>query len=271
MTGVPVELSAEKATLLLTLYGKALDARSPRPVLGDTMAAEAVDKLDYDFAKLKMSLAFATSAAVRTKFFDDWTAEFLATHERATVVQLACGLDTRFWRLDPGPDVEWYDVDYPEVIALRRQVYPERTGYRLIGSSVTAPDWLAEIPVDRPTLVVAEGLTMYLSAELGQELLRRLVDHFGHGQLIFDGQSRRAIKMQNRNKAIRATEATLTWGIDGPDELIRAEPRLRLSDAVEALYARGTDRLPLSTRVVASLLRPIGPLRNLSLYFRFDF
>jgi O-methyltransferase involved in polyketide biosynthesis len=72
--------------------------------------------------------------------FDNWATEFLAAHERATVVHLGVGLDTRVWRVDPGPGVTWYDVDYPEVIDVRRKLFPDRTNYRMISSSVTEPD-----------------------------------------------------------------------------------------------------------------------------------
>lgn len=131
MTQIKVQLAEAMETSLITLYGKALDARRSPTILGDTMAAEAVDTIDYDFTRLKVASTKATadSTARRAKHFDDWTSEFLAQHDRATVVHLGAGLDTRVWRVDPGPNVSWYDVDHPEVIDVRRKVFPERDHY----------------------------------------------------------------------------------------------------------------------------------------------
>ncbi|MFD2054524.1 class I SAM-dependent methyltransferase [Mesorhizobium calcicola] len=84
------------------------------------------------------------------------------------------GLDTRIFRVDPPPGVDWFDVDYPEVIELRRKLYPSRDHYHLVASSVTQPDWLAEVPRNRPAIVVAEGLTPYLPAHEGHACLRGL-------------------------------------------------------------------------------------------------
>src|ERR1700682_395937 len=103
---------------------------------------------------------------------------------------LCCGLDARFFRLDPGPGVEWYDVDYPDVVDLRRQLYPTRDHYHLVAASVTDPAWLTDIPGDRPVLAIGEGLTMYLTMEDGVALLRRIVDHFPSGELQFDAFNR---------------------------------------------------------------------------------
>jgi len=64
------------------------------------------------------------------------------------MLHLGCGLDSRVYRIDPPASVRWFDVDYPEVIALRRHLYPERAGYRVIGSSLADLSWLAEVPGD---------------------------------------------------------------------------------------------------------------------------
>ena len=66
------------------------------------------------------------------------------------MLHLGCGLDSRFFRLDPGPGVEWYDVDYPDVAELRRQLYPGREHYHVVAASVTDPAWLADVPA-RPS------------------------------------------------------------------------------------------------------------------------
>ena len=97
---------------------------------------------------------------------------------RSGLSSLGCGMDTRAFRLHPPATVEWFDVDQPGVIELRRKLYDERYGYHMIGSSVTDAGWLDRIPTCRPTLVVAEGLVMYLTERQVRELFQRLTDGF---------------------------------------------------------------------------------------------
>ena len=152
-------------TNLVTLYLRAYESRSPRPILGDRAAAEAVDRINYDFTRIHRAAqpwGNQFMVALRAKKLDVWSADFVRRRPDAVVLHLGCGLDTRAFRINPPPTVRWFDLDQPGVIELRRKLYDETDAYRMIGSSVTDPGWLDAIPTDRPTLVVAEGLLMYL-------------------------------------------------------------------------------------------------------------
>jgi methyltransferase (TIGR00027 family) len=267
-----VRLTEARETLLVTLYGRALDARAAHPILGDAMAADAVDEIDYDFAAAGVHAGVAASVVVRAKFLDRWVHEFLDAHPgEATVVHLGAGLDTRVWRIDPGPGVEWYDVDFPDVVALRRQLFPARAGHHQIGASVTDDGWLELIPTGRPTLVLAEGLSMYLTEAQGITLLRRVTDRFNGGTTIaFDAFNSLAIRAQRMNPAVRVSGATLHWSVDKPRDLVRAVPGLRLRDAVDALFAPGTEEMPRASRLAASVFRPFPAVRHMSRYLRYE-
>ena len=85
-------------------------------MLGDRRAAELVDTLDYDFAKFRgPSLS---GSVLRASIFDGYVRSFLAEHPDGTVVDLGCGLSTRFERLDNGR-VRWFDLDVPDTMELR--------------------------------------------------------------------------------------------------------------------------------------------------------
>ncbi len=183
---VSVDLSGPSQTMLTTLYCKALDADWDRPILGDGFAKDAVARIDYDWGSLKVTDRWTPLVTVRTAQFDIWAAQFLAAHPGATVIHLGCGLDSRVFRLDPGPGVEWYDVDYPAVISLREKVFPSRSNYHLVATAATDPSWLDQIPADRPTLLLAEGISMYLTEDDGIALLQHVVDRFGSGELQID-------------------------------------------------------------------------------------
>ena len=181
---VSVDLSGPAQTMLTTLYCKALDADWDQPILGDEFAKEAVARIDYDWGELRVTDRWTPLVTVRTAQFDIWASQFLATHQHATVIHLGCGLDSRVFRLDPGPGVEWYDVDYPAVIALREKVFPTRRRIIIwLPLPATDPSWLDEIPADRPTLLLAEGISMYLTEDDGAALLQHIVDRFGSGEI----------------------------------------------------------------------------------------
>jgi O-methyltransferase involved in polyketide biosynthesis len=190
-----IHLTKEKETYLAMLYGKALDSRSKNPILDDKFADEVVRRIDFDFEKLKVPKGAEITLPIRAKHLDQWTREFLTTNPNSTVLHLGCGLDSRVFRIDPPYTVRWYDIDMPDVIKLRRRLYPERHDYTLVDSSVTDLHWLDEIPADRPVLVVAEGLVQYLSEKEGLALFNRITEKFPNGEFIFDAYSRLTIKL----------------------------------------------------------------------------
>jgi O-methyltransferase involved in polyketide biosynthesis len=268
---LPVAFTGERATLLATLWGRALDAESPNPILNDTMAAEAVRRIDFDFTRTGLRRSDPAAVALRARHLDRWAREFLSKHSAAVVLHLGAGLDTRGYRLDPGRDVRWFDVDYPDVIELRRQLYPSRPGHEMIGSSVADASWLARVPADLPVLVVAEGLTMYLKPDDGRDLFRRIVGHFPSGQFIFDALSRRGIRMQRFNKAIQAAGARVFWGIDGCADLEAIDRRLRCTTRLSALDLEGFERFSLSYRAMVKAARLFPAMKNIAAFYRLEF
>lgn len=257
--------------MLATFYAKALDADFPKPILGDRYAKEIVERIDYDWKKTTITPRRAPSVTTRSAHFDQWTRKFLAAHPRSVVLHLGCGLDSRFFRLQPGPDVQWYDVDYPEVVALRTQLYPRRDHYRVVAASVTDPAWLAEIPADRPTLMIGEGLTMYLTEQDGTALLRRVVGRFASGELQFDAFNWLGIKSQWLNTVVRRSGSTLHWAINGPDDIIEAVPGVRLLAWERWFESYTFAQLPRSSRALGKVMSQVHAVANMSQYHRYAF
>ena len=238
MTAAKVDFSSVRWgsvewTNLVTLYLRAYESRSRRPILGDHIAAEAVDRMDYDFKRIHRTSLPASNqylVALRAKQLDDWCAAFLARHADAVVLHLGCGLDGRGFRLAPPPSVLWFDLDQPAVIELRRRLYDDTDNYRMIGSSVTDPQWLDHIPTGRPTLVVAEGLLMYLQESEVRQLLERLTDRFDSGELLFDTLSALAPRL---SKVL--TRGIITWGIRDARDIETWNPRVRFLEQTSML------------------------------------
>jgi O-methyltransferase involved in polyketide biosynthesis len=257
-----VDLHGAAQTMLTTLYLKALDADFDRPILGDRYAKDAVARLDYDWRDLGIGRKWAPLVTVRAAQFDLWATQFLAAHSDSTVVHLGCGLDSRVYRLDPGPDVEWYDVDYPAVIALREQVYP---------TSATEDSWLSRLPKDRPVLLLAEGVSMYLAEHDGVSLLRRIVDHFPSGELQMDFYNWFGIKTQGTQKIVRRSGATLRWAVNSPQDVLTRVPGLRLLIAASLFDASTFGGAPRAYHLAGELLRAVPPVRNALQYHRYAF
>ncbi|MFE2728958.1 class I SAM-dependent methyltransferase [Kitasatospora sp. NPDC059327] len=224
-----IRLTGAQETLLATLQARAIDNRRPEPVLGDGMAEELLRRLDYDFRRLRTGAKDERTVTFRAKKLDEWTQQFLIDHSAtgATVLHLACGLDSRAFRLDVPAGFEWIDVDHPDVIELRDRLYPQRAGYRTIATSVTRSEWLEQLPDDRPALVIAEGLTPYLHRADGEEMLRRLTGRLPSGRLIFDAVLPWTLRFAKYSQLLRATGAGFHWGIGDPRGLERRVPGLR--------------------------------------------
>ncbi|HBL66811.1 MAG TPA: methyltransferase [Achromobacter sp.] len=268
-----VRLTGVRATLLITLYAKAAESRLPGSLLQDRYAAEAVARIDHDFAALRMSRDAMIGLSMRAYTLDAWVREFLAAHPDATVLHLGCGLDSRVFRVDPSPGVGWFDVDYPDVIALRRAVYPDRPGCELLGTSLAELDWLARIPTDKPTLVVAEGLLLYLHEAQVLNLLRVITTQFPSGEIVFDAYSRLGLALASRNPMFRATGAPMRWNLEDAQMLEAQVPGLRLRTEQWVYEEAGAQwaRFSGPARVGVWLMRRVPLLRKLGRLLRYGY
>jgi O-methyltransferase involved in polyketide biosynthesis len=271
VTTEKVHLTKEKETMLITLYSRALQTGTANAVLSDPWAVKAVEQIDYDFSAIKLAKIEPLTVAIRSKMFDIWVSEWIASISESIVVHLGCGLDSRVFRVDPPATVQWFDVDYPEVIDLRRQLYPERPGYSMIGSSLLEPGWFDAIPGDLPAMIVAEGVMMYLPAAEAGPLLGRLTGHFTSGRMAFDALSRRGARMAGADKAVSATGASFGWGLNDPNEVKQFAPRMELIAELSTPQLPYLKRLPLVLQMVTRAMEPFPVLRRLNrlLLYRF--
>jgi O-methyltransferase involved in polyketide biosynthesis len=269
---VRVDLTGAPQTMLATLYAKALDVDLPRPILNDRWAKEAVAGIDYDWTQTTMTAGRSPAVTTRSAHFDRWVRQFLAVHPKATVLHLGCGLDSRYFRVAPGPDVQWYDIDYPEVAELRGRLLPAGgEGYHVVAASVTDPAWLRDIPVGSPVLAIGEGLTMYLTEADGIDLLNRIVSHCGTGELQFDAFNSLGIRSQWSNSVVRRSGATLHWAINGPGDIISAVPGTRLLAWVSPFDTEAFDLVRPAYRLLANVMSRLSVLRYMAQYHRYSF
>lgn len=225
-------LSKEKETLLIPLFGKAKESKKERPLLVDNKAVEIITQIDYNFDSLKIPEKTNLMMCLRARLIDDYVRGFLARSDNCVALHLGCGLDSRYNRIE-NHQVIWYDVDFPDVIELRRQFYNETENYHLLSSSVTDSDWLENIPGDRENyIVIAEGLFMYLRENEIKTLIRGLKDKVNQFILVFDAFSVFASRKAKNHPSIRQTGAAIHWGIDSPKDLEGWEIGIRFLEQV---------------------------------------
>src|SRR5512137_2619560 len=148
-------LSGVAETLLITLYLRAMESQRPDALIKDKKAVELVTRMSYDFDRVReipLSEDNKVVMILRNRRFDQYARGFLARHPEAVVVHIGCGLDSRFERVDNG-QVVWYDLDFPDVIDLRRKLIGgEGERYHLLGCSVLDNAWLDAISAHRERL-----------------------------------------------------------------------------------------------------------------------
>src|SRR5512136_2567964 len=152
------DLSGVPETLLITLYMRAMETQRPDALIKDEKAVELFQKIGdeglYDFSRMKslhLSEENKLVIILRNREIDRCAREFLARRPDAVVVHIGCGLDTRFERVaERNGRAEWYELDLPHVIDLRRKLMGDEAGRRhLLGCSVLEDEWLDKVSVYR--------------------------------------------------------------------------------------------------------------------------
>src|SRR5512136_641773 len=151
-------LEGVSETLLMPLQARARESQRPDAMLKDDKAVAMVNQIAYDFSRIRLREHDEFLMIMRVHKFDSHVRSFLMRNPDAVVVHIGCGLDTRFERVDNG-QVEWFDLDMPDVIELRRKVLGDEGGrYHLLGCSALEDAWLDTVSAhrQRPCLFLAE-------------------------------------------------------------------------------------------------------------------
>ena len=248
-----ISLSEAQETLLIPLYSKAEESQRSDPIFVDEKAQAILEQLDYDFSRLGIPRKTAIMLCLRASKLDAYTRAFIARHPDCVVLHLGCGLDSRCLRV-PHPDAIWYDLDLPPVIELRRKFYPETPTYHLIPSSVTDLDWIDTIAAqERPVLVVAEGLLMYLSENEVRALFLKLREAFPGCSLACDVYSAVTARRAKDHPSLKKTGAVLQWGIDDAHDIEQWAAGIQLVEEWYFAQADEIDRLGIGYRLTFRL------------------
>ena len=179
-------LSGVSETALMTLNGRAHQAGLPDAIIDDPMAITLRDSFDVDFTKFGRQ---GQEMALRSLAVDQCALAYLRRHPKATIVALAEGFQTSFWRLDKAvanPQFRWVSVDLPPVIELREQLLPPSPRITNLAQSALDYSWIDRIDGTDGVFITAEGLLMYLQPDQSMGLITECAKRFPGGQMFFD-------------------------------------------------------------------------------------
>lgn len=202
-------------TLLIPLYSRAFETQSKNPLIIDQKAVDITTHLNALFAtstnplhrqlakgkvRRRLNKKLTAFLALRCRRFDRYCQEFLQRFPQSVIVELGCGLSSRFFRIDDGK-VEWYDLDLPEVIAVRKLFFPQTPRTHLITSSVLDFQWMDLLsPGHMHVLFIAEGLLMYLHEAEVKGLVLELQRRFPGCELVCEMENSFVIKALQKER-----------------------------------------------------------------------
>lgn len=218
------KLSGVPETMLQTVYARAKETKT-RGAINDAKAVDIVDKIDYDFSLADKDSAMHNGVVARTIVLDELTKKYLAKEKELVVVNIACGLDTRCYRMQGYS--HWYNLDLPETISVREKLLPEDGEISQIAMSAM-DDWGGEIKEQNtPALVIIEGLTMYLSEKDVKQIFDVISKRFEHVVVLVETMNP-AVAKRIKEKSIEGSKAKFTWGVKDGSELSKVIPDFRL-------------------------------------------
>lgn len=262
LTGIDgTSLEGVSATTLWTLHNRGTEAKRSDGVIRDPWAVTLLDAIGYDYRKFGKP---NQSHALRARAFDAAAIDFLKAHPKASVVALAEGLQTSFWRLaraGVADELTWYSIDLEPVIELRRQLLPRNDRIVELAQSALDRSWMDQVKTDDGVFITAEGLLMYLEPEDSLGLIADCAARFPGGQLMFDSIphwfSRRTLTGQ------RLSDRYLTPAMPFA---MSADEGLALAGSIDGVRSARDIRLPPGRGVwkLASLSTPdrIGAFRR---------
>lgn len=254
MTGkIAVSVGDVQKTLFLPLWGRAVETMKSHPRLVDKTALAIMHAVDIDFASIAKNVNEMSQVAWITRciIIDEAIRTFLAKYPGGTIVNIGCGLDTTFERVDNGT-LLWYDLDLPDVIALRRKFIKESSRRKFIAASFLERDWLDSLEIKEQVLFFAAGVLYYFKEQQVRDFLLRLADRFPGSQLLMDVCSPLGIRMANW-MVIRRTgldeHSFLKWGLPSTRTLTDWDRRFQLVN-IRTFFGKGGRLLSLKNRPV---------------------
>jgi methyltransferase (TIGR00027 family) len=190
-----MKLSEVSKTAIATIRCHVIESQKKNPILNDPMAAYCLERLmsmatEKEKALLfnrKLSFSLTNHIALRARKYDRIVNDFISNHPSCTLINLGCGFDTRFWRIN-NKECTYIELDLPESVAMKKEIFKDKLSFELIGCSVLDPSWIEKVTAkgSRNFLLVAEGLFMYLPKEEVIPIFKKISTSFNDSQFVLE-------------------------------------------------------------------------------------
>ena len=195
-----IEKNTVQETLIIPLYARKMCSELYPNLYRDEAARRLMNAVDYDFSALqkkshKLMQRFGfLEAAMRQNDLAYEVREYLKSHPNAAVVNLGCGLDCTGRACDNG-HCKIYNLDFPDVIAVRNQLLPAGDREENIPCDLNDTSWFERIDASGGAVFFAAGVFYYFLKEQVKTLVRAMADAFQGGVLVFDAANEKAVKL----------------------------------------------------------------------------
>ena len=239
-----IEKNSIQETLVIPLFGRKVCSDHFPELFADPEATRICEMLDYDFSDKKklmesqMGLFGALEVAQRQYDLAWEVRDYLKKHPQAAVVNLGCGLDDTFRKVDNG-QCKGYNIDMPDVIAVRDELLPAGEREENIGCDLNDPSWMDKIDAAGGAVFFASGVFYYFFTEDVKTLFARMAERFPGAVLAFDCCNARGAKMMTKTwlKGAGITDVKALFCLDDPQEL-KSWPT-RFASVTSRSYMRG--------------------------------
>ena len=232
-----IEKNTVQETLIIPLYSRKLCSELYPSIYRDETAVRLIDKIDYDFsdsAKSSRGLMQrfgSLEVAMRQNDLAFEVRDYLKAHPKAAVVNLGCGLDGTGRACDNG-SCKIYNLDYPDVIAVRNALLPAGEREENIPCDLNDTEWFTKIDASNGAIFFASGVFYYFLTEQVKALVQKTADAFPGGVLVFDAANRTAVRMIAKTwlKSAKIKDVGAYFAVsDAQKELSPWDNRLRVT------------------------------------------
>ena len=256
---VNINLGDVQKTLFLPLWGRAVETRKRKPMLVDETAVKIIDQVDYGFSQITQNMDELSQIAwiKRSLICDQVIKKFLTSYPEGTIVNIGCGLDTTFERIDNGK-LKWYDLDLADVIELRRKFIQESERRKFIASSFLEKEWLENIEVKENILFIAAGVFYYFEEHQTKDFIIWLVNKYPGSQILFDVCSPIGVRVANKKVVENSgldERSHLKWGIENKKDILTWDSKIKI---IGTYYYFRTIRIGLRNLVMGTLSDFLG-------------
>ena len=195
-----IEKNTVQETLIIPLYSRKIAKEKFPDLINDKISEDIIGKIDYDFSDKEkffnstVGLYGALEVAQREFDLECEIKEYLEKREDASVVNLGCGLNDLFSRVNNGK-CKGYNLDFEEVIKTREELLKKAENEFNIACDLNDYSWFEKIEKDKGVIFVASGVFYYFKKEQVKNLFVRMSEYFKRGALAFDSCNKTGLKM----------------------------------------------------------------------------